>query len=168
LNNITSKCARKVLVRPIEDISILLAFDYGKRRLGIAVGQMVTGTATPLTTLQRRAERTDWSAIAALVQAWKPDAMVVGLPHGIHDDTREVKAAIAAFRRQLEERFELPVYTADEAYTSTEAYARLKERRRAQNDGKRIQKDEIDCLAAAILLEAWMSAHRTGIERSHK
>jgi putative Holliday junction resolvase len=163
LNNITGKCARKVPVRPIEDISILLAFDYGKRRLGVAVGQMVTGTATPLTTLQRRANRTDWAAIAALVQTWKPDAMVVGLPHGIHDDTHEIKAAIAAFRRQLEARFELPVYTADEAYTSTEAYAHLKERRRAQNDGKRIQKDEIDCLAAAILLEAWMSAHRTDI-----
>jgi putative holliday junction resolvase len=168
LNNITGKCARKVLVRPNDDISILLAFDYGNRRLGVAVGQMVTGTATPLTTLQRRAEGTDWSAIAALVQTWKPDAMVVGLPHGIHDDTHEIKATIAAFRRQLEEQFELPVYTADEDYTSTEAYARLKERRRAQNDGKRIQKDEIDCLAAAILLEAWMSAHRTGIERSHR
>ncbi len=155
-------------MRSIEDISTLLAFDYGQRRLGVAVGQMITGTATPLTTLQCRAGEPDWAAITALAQTWKPDAIVVGLPGGIHDSAREIKAAIAAFRRQLEERFGLPVYTADEAYSSVEAYACLKEQRRAQSASKRIRKGDIDRLAAAILLEAWMSSHRAGIEKPYK
>jgi putative holliday junction resolvase len=135
-----------------------MAFDYGERRIGVAVGQMITGTASPLTTLRCRADGPDWEAIAALVQAWRPDALVVGQPGGEFEGAHKLRAAILEFKAQLASRFALPVHTADEAYTSVEAYARLKIRRRTQSHGKRIAKDEIDRLSAAILLEAWMSS----------
>jgi putative holliday junction resolvase len=146
--------------------SIVLGFDYGESRTGVAVGQMVTGTATPLTNLQRRADGLDWTAINALIQAWKPAAIVVGLPVAEYVGARAIKASIAGFRRELTARFGLPVYTVNEAYSSVEAYQRLKTRR-AQRDGKRIHKGEIDAMAAAILLEAWMSnAHPNLTERT--
>jgi putative Holliday junction resolvase len=138
--------------------SVVLGFDYGERRTGVAVGQMVTGTATPLTTLRRRADGPDWSAISALIEAWKPDALVLGLPGAEHEGARAIRAAIADFQRQLQTRFGLPVYTADEAYSSTEAYQRVKAQRRARRHGKAIDKSEIDRVAAAIVLEAWMSS----------
>lgn len=141
--------------------AIVMAFDYGERRTGVAIGQMITGTATPLATLRRMATGQDWAGIAALVQTWKPEALVVGYPGGDYDGVQRLRFAIADFTGQLAERFALPVHTADEAYTSVEAYARLKARRRASvRRNRRIAKDEIDRVSAAILLEAWMSAQR--------
>lgn len=137
---------------------IVLGFDYGERRTGVAVGQMITGTATPLTVLNRRADGPDWTTINALVQTWKPAALVVGLPGAEHEGARVIKAAITRFQLELEARFGLPVYTVDEAYSSVEAYQRLKTRR-AQVHDKHIDKGGIDAMAAAILLEAWMSTN---------
>ncbi len=137
--------------------ALVLGFDYGLRRIGVAVGQMVTGTATPVTTLPCGKTSCDWAAIAELVHAWKPDALVVGMPGAEHEGARAIRSAIATFMRQLETRFGLPVHAVDEAYTSTEAYQRLKTERQARRKGKGINKRDIDRLAAAILLEAWMA-----------
>lgn len=137
-----------------------MAFDYGERRIGVAVGQMITGTATPLVTVKHGAGALDWTAIAALIQTWRPHALVVGEPGGDYQGTQKIRAAIIAFKTELEGRFALPVYLVDEAYSSVEAYARLKMRRRARTDSKRIDKGEIDRLSAAILLEAWMTEMR--------
>ena len=63
----------------------LLGFDYGPRKIGVAVGQTVTGSATPLTTLRSRGERPDWPGIEALVREWQPSAAVVGLPFQMDD-----------------------------------------------------------------------------------
>lgn len=141
-----------------EHPEVVLGFDYGERRIGVAVGQMVTGTATPLATLRGTAEGLNWPAIDALVQVWKPEALVVGRPSAEHQGAQAIKAAIAAFRRHLKARFGLPVYTVDEAYSSTEAYQRLKSQRRMENSNKRIDKREIDRMAAAILLQAWLAS----------
>jgi putative holliday junction resolvase len=135
----------------------VLGFDYGERRTGVAVGQMVTRTATPLATLSRRTGGPDWAAIGALIQAWKPAALVVGLPGAQHEGAQNIRAAITAFKRQLEKRFGLPVYTVNEAYSSLDACQCLKMRPRARGKGQGIDKGEIDRVAAAILLEAWMS-----------
>jgi putative Holliday junction resolvase len=142
-------------------VAIAMAFDYGERRIGVAVGQMITGTATPLATVQRGASSLDWATIAALIRAWQPHALVVGRPSGDYWGAQAIRAAIAAFTTELEARFARPVYVVDEAYSSVEAYARLKLERRARNDNKRIDKGEIDRMSAAILLEAWMSTMRS-------
>ncbi|MDQ3731050.1 MAG: Holliday junction resolvase RuvX [Pseudomonadota bacterium] len=141
-------------------VAIAMAFDYGERRIGVAVGQMITGTATPLATVERRAGALDWTALAALVQTWRPDALVVGRPSGDYWGAQEIRAAIITFTTELKARFARPIYVVDEAYSSVEAYARLKVGRRARANNKRIDKGEIDRMSAAILLEAWMSGMR--------
>jgi putative Holliday junction resolvase len=140
----------------------MLGFDYGEHRIGVAVGQMITGTARPLATLWRRTDGPDWTAINTLIQTWKPAALLVGRPGAEHERARAIIAAIAVFERQLRTRFGLPVYTEDEAYSSVEAYQRLKTRR-VEAGRKHINKAEIDAMAAAILLEAWMSNDQPGL-----
>jgi len=152
----------EAVARPL----VVLGFDYGLRRIGVAVGQMITGTATPLATLEQHAGKVDWDGIQAQVNAWNPDAFVVGLPGGPPDAARELKTAIGGFRRALAARFERPTHTIDEAYTSVEAYHHIKTNRqnarapRRVNAG-RMNKGAIDKVAAAILLEAWMADARS-------
>lgn len=134
----------------------LLGFDFGERRIGVAVGQSTTGTANPLATLEARRHATDWNTIARLVAEWEPDAFVVGMPK-THDARTHVMAdRITEFCRTLRARFKLPVHTVDEAFSSVEAYSRLK-RQRAAGARKRIAKTDVDQVAAAILLESWMA-----------
>jgi len=152
----------QAVARPL----VVLGFDYGERLIGVAVGQMITGTATPLATLEQHAGRIDWDGIEVLVDAWNPDAFVVGLPGGPPDAARELKTAIGGFRRTLEARFEKPTHTVDEAYTSVEAHHHIKtNRQNARAHGRvnprRVNKGAIDKVAAAILLEAWMADPRS-------
>jgi putative Holliday junction resolvase len=101
----------------------LLAFDFGTRRVGVAVGNGLTRTARPLTTVAATGDAR-FAAIARLVSDWQPDALVVGVPFhpdGVaHENTRRARA----FARQLRARFARPVHEVDERYSTTEALAR--------------------------------------------
>ncbi len=120
------------------------------------MGQRVTGTASPLTTLTSKNQKPDWDAIAALIQEWKPEALVVGMPYHLDGNETRLSERIKKFCRQLEGRYRLPVYQIDERLSSAEAERYLKHERQ-QGRKKRIQKNEIDQLAAAIQLESWLS-----------
>ncbi|MEJ2059360.1 MAG: Holliday junction resolvase RuvX [Gammaproteobacteria bacterium] len=135
---------------------ILLGFDYGRRRTGVAVGQPLTGSATPLTTLTSSAGKPDWEAIEQLVREWHPNALVVGLPERTHGGRHPLHKEIHAFCAELERRFGLPVYTVNETLTSAEAEADLTAARRAGRK-RRIAREEIDTLSAALILETWMA-----------
>ena len=91
----------------------VLGFDYGVRKIGVAVGQTVTRTATPLQTLPTRDHRPDWAAITRLIAEWQPEALVVGLPFEMDDTEAPVAARARRFARQLEGRYRLPVHLAD-------------------------------------------------------
>lgn len=120
------------------------------------MGQRVTGTASPLTTLTSKNQNPDWDAIAALIREWKPEALVVGMPYHLDGNETRLSERIKKFCRQLEGRYRLPVYQIDERLSSAEAERYLKHERQ-QGRKKRIQKNEIDQLAAAIQLESWLS-----------
>jgi putative Holliday junction resolvase len=137
-----------------------LGFDYGQRRTGVALTQSLSATATPLTTLERRGTSQDWTTVAELIAQWRPAALIVGLPRLADGHRHPMSKQIHRFCAQLRERFELPVHTQDEAYSSAEAYARLKAQRRAGRR-RRIARAEIDRMAAAVMLESWMATHRT-------
>jgi putative Holliday junction resolvase len=121
-----------------------LAFDFGTRRVGVAAGNTLTGSARPLRTLVGGAAP-PFEAIARLVDEWRPDALVVGVPlhpdGAPHANTRRARR----FAQQLEQRFGLPVHPVDERYTTTEA--------RAQRAG------DLDAAAAAIILEQFLREH---------
>lgn len=127
----------------------LLGFDYGPAKIGVAVGQTVTGTATPLTTLRAVDQRPDWEGIGRLIGQWQPEALVVGLPRDMEDRDTEVTARARRFARQLEGRYRLPVHMMDERLTSMEAL---------QITGHRPKRiEELDAIAAKLILETWLS-----------
>jgi len=115
-----------------------LAFDFGTRRVGVASGNALTRTATPLATIAERGEARN-AAIAALVAEWRPDALVVGVPFHPDGAPHANTARARAFARELAERFGLPVHEVDERYTTT--------------DAKRSGAVDLDAAAAAIVLE---------------
>jgi putative Holliday junction resolvase len=132
----------------------LLGFDFGQQRIGVAVGQQVTGTATAICTLQSRDGKPDWDTISGLIKEWQPDTLVVGLP--LHADGKESEISLAArkFARQLEGRYRLPVHTMNE-YLSSQAAREL------QQQNRQAGKTGIDAVAARIILQNWLETHTT-------
>jgi putative holliday junction resolvase len=126
----------------------LMGFDYGPRKIGVAVGQTITGSATPLTTLRSYGERPDWARIEGLIREWQPEAAVVGLPFNMDDSETELAPRARRFARQLEGRFRLQVHLVDERLTSLEA--------RRQLGPEAISLEVIDAMAAKLILETWL------------
>jgi putative Holliday junction resolvase len=131
-------------------MQVLLGFDYGTHKIGVAVGQALTGSATPLETLARVNNRPDWRRIGQLIAEWQPEALVVGHPFEMTDREANNAEGAKRFARQLHGRFHLPVHMADERLTSREAWARL---------GSAAGKDptRVDAFAAKLILETWLN-----------
>jgi putative holliday junction resolvase len=136
----------------------LLAFDYGRRRIGVAVGNTLTRQARALVTLEADAAGPDWARIAALIDEWRPARLVVGVPYNDAAPGAAIAAEAQRFARRLHGRFGLPVDTVDERLSSAEAHDRLREDRRAGRRGP-IAKKDIDSAAAAVILQDWLDRH---------
>ena len=101
--------------------SVVLAFDFGLRNIGVATGQMITRTATELATIRARDGVPDWRAVAALIHEWRPDVLLVGLPLNMDDTKSDMAERAEHFARQLRKRFGREVALVDERLTSFEA-----------------------------------------------
>ena len=134
----------------------ILAFDFGLRRIGVAVGQSVTGSASPLGVVTNRESGIDHDAIAALVREWRPARLVVGMPAHADGSDSEMREPVLAFIDELK-RFELPIDTVDERYTSVEAERILKQARAAGTRG-RLSKEDIDSAAAVFIAERYLAS----------
>lgn len=135
--------------------SSLLAFDYGQRRIGVAVGQTITCSARPLITLESINQKPDWVAIEKLIQQWHPDALIVGMPLNMDGSEHELSKAARRFGNQLNGRFNLPVHWVDERLTSVEAGHRIQEQGLSKK--KRQDKKTLDTVAAQLILESWFN-----------
>lgn len=133
-------------------INSVLGFDYGEKRIGIATGQSITRSASPLTTLKAVNNKPDWDSIGELIQQWQPDALIVGLPMLLDGSKSEITEKAERFCRQLEGRYHLPVYTINEALSSYEAEHLLRENLKIDQHNKQ----EIDKMAAAIIVQNWL------------
>lgn len=122
-----------------------LCFDYGEKRIGLAVGQAVTRTATPLAIIKVRNGAPEWERIAAMIDQWRPDALVVGHPLQMDGTRQELTDRAERFSRALAGRYRLPVYLADERLTTIEARSRSGARK------------ALDAVAAQIILEGWLA-----------
>jgi putative holliday junction resolvase len=133
--------------------AIYIAFDFGMRHIGVAVGQKITKTATPLPILIAKSGTPNWQEIAALIKQWQPAAFVVGVP--VHLDGRQQAITQAAkhFIEELREHFQLPVYSAEERLTTKDARERIFE----SGGYKALQHEPIDSIAAKIILESWFN-----------
>ena len=122
----------------------LLCFDFGTKRIGVAVGQTLTDTATPLEIVPVRNNRPDWGRIGTLVAAWQPQALVVGNPLNMDGSRQPLSVRADAFARKLHGRYRLPVLRADERLSSVEAGTRARAGRPR------------DHVAAQVILEGWL------------
>ncbi len=136
----------------------LLAFDYGQRRIGVAVGQSVTGSASPLGIVDNRPSGPDQAALAALIREWRPELLVVGSPAHADGSPSEMQAHVKSFIEVLG-TFALPIDTVDERYTSIEAETRLRDAR-AAGARRRITKASVDSAAAVLIAERYLAAHK--------
>jgi putative Holliday junction resolvase len=135
--------------------STILAFDFGLRRIGVAVGQTVTGSASPLGVVRNSESGPDESRIEALIREWRPSRLVVGLPLHADGSEGDIAREVRAFAKSLE-RFELPVETCDERLSSHEAEQALVRARQAGSRG-RIRKSDIDAAAAVVIAERYLA-----------
>ena len=131
---------------------LYLGFDFGYKRIGVAVGQALTGSASPLSTVNATAGTPDWESISFLINQWHPKELVVGLPTCIDGTEQYTTIAARTFARQLKKRYSLPVHLVDERLTTKEARERLY----AQGGYRKIKKSEVDSVAACIILEQWL------------
>ena len=136
---------------------VVLAFDFGLRRLGIATANLATRTASPLTTLKVR-DAIPWPDIDRVIAEWRPAQLVVGLPEG--EGATSIARAVRTFVVQLGERYQLPVATVDEAFTSAEAQSEITNARRSGFLRRRVQRESTDRVAACLIAEQWLSESR--------
>ncbi|GGE36908.1 putative pre-16S rRNA nuclease [Halopseudomonas oceani] len=132
-----------------------MAFDYGTRQIGVAVGQTLTGSAEPLTNLRARDGVPDWDQVGKLIREWEPNVLVVGLPLNMDGSASDMSERAARFARRLNGRFQLPVETVDERLSTFEAKQHLKSQGRTPSS---YRDDPVDSLAAALLLQTWLSS----------
>jgi putative holliday junction resolvase len=141
---------------PDQPVEAILAFDFGLRRIGIAAGDTLTGTAAPRPAALYTRAGPDWQAIAREVDALKPRRFIVGAPYNVDGTPGALAPAARRFATELEHRFKLPVSMVDERWSSLEAGNALKARR-AGGGRRRIQREDVDSAAAAVILERWLA-----------
>ena len=139
---------------------VLLAFDYGARRIGVAVGQTTTGTASPAGVVGVAAAP-DWVALERCVLEWSPTRLLVGLPYNMDGSETVLTGTCRSFAGELARRFGLPVEFVDERLTSVAAEADLRDARRSGARTRRVRREDIDANAARLILETWLRAHAT-------
>ncbi|MCU0937329.1 MAG: Holliday junction resolvase RuvX [Gammaproteobacteria bacterium] len=136
-----------------EGPSVLLGFDYGTRRIGVAVGETVTGRARPLGLVPVHRNRPDWTVVTRLIDEWRPGRLVVGLPLTLDGEEQPASDGARRFGRQLEGRYRLPVELVDERLTTRAA--------REELAGAGRWRDPADPVAAQLILEGWLNARGT-------
>lgn len=131
----------------------ILGFDFGMKNIGIAVGQELTRTANPLTAIKARDGIPDWEQIRTLLDEWRPDLLVVGLPLNMDGTEQDMTAAARRFGNRLHGRFNLPVEWQDERLTTYEALDKMGIR--SKMDSR--QRSDIDQLSAQLILQSWLN-----------
>ena len=134
----------------------VLSFDFGLKRIGVAVGQAATRTASVLETVAHR-DAPDWDAIDRLVKEWQPELFVVGLPLDISGEESDMSRAARKFGDALAERYDRDCVFADERLSSRAAQSRFVEMR-ADGNLKRKHASRLDAMAAQIILENWLQS----------
>lgn len=129
----------------------VIAFDFGTKKIGVAVGQSVTCSASPLPTLKAKDGIPDWNQIERLLREWQPNRVVVGLPLNMDDSESELTARAKKFANRIHGRFGVPVELMDERLSTREA----KELAFTMGHKGNFDDDPVDSLAARLILESW-------------
>lgn len=128
-----------------------IAFDFGMKSIGCAVGQSITGTAQVLPAFKAQDGIPNWEAIGKVIHEWKPDLLIVGLPLNMDGTEQPLTQRVKKFANRLHGRFGFPVTLHDERLTTVEARAEIF----ARGGFKALKKDKIDSISACLILESW-------------
>lgn len=143
----------------------VLGFDFGMKRIGVAVGQTLTGTTSPLQTLNCINGNPNWNIISHLIAEWSPLALIVGLPFTADGNETMIISMVKIFIYRLKDRYQLPVYTIDEYLSSHEAQSRLEShhfnQQRHRHKKTQLLRAKIDSLAAQVILQTWLTEYYT-------
>jgi len=132
----------------------VLAFDFGEKRIGVATGETLLGSAHPLTVIRAESNDDRFAAIGKLIAEWHPVQLVVGLPTNADGTPHEMTRLAQKFAERLKRRYHLPVAFADERLTSLDAEARLRETGR----DSRAARPLLDAVAAQLILQTWFES----------
>lgn len=132
----------------------VLAFDFGEKRIGVATGETLLGSAHPLTVIRAESNDDRFAAIGKLIAEWHPVQLVVGLPTHADGTPHEMTRLAQKFAERLKRRYHLPVAFADERLTSLDAEARLRETGR----DSRAARPLLDAVAAQLILQTWFES----------
>lgn len=132
---------------PIPEPFTVLAFDFGTLRIGVAIGQSVTRTASPLREIAAKDGIPSWEEIQKIIREWQPDCFLTGLPLNMDGTEGPMCQRARKFSQRLHGRFGLPSYLWDERLTSSEA--------KSFNPSDNYKRDAVDSLAAASIAESW-------------
>jgi len=142
--------------QPVTDkIQTLMAFDFGTKRMGLATGQRLTGSANGLCCISAKDGKPDWDALDKLVEEWQPDAFVVGLPLNMDGSDSDMSRRANKFSNRLHNRYRRPSFTIDERLSTFEA----KQAAKASGHKGHYKSDPVDEAAAAIILQSWLEQH---------
>jgi len=141
-------------------VRVALAFDFGLRRIGVAVGDTLTRSAAARGIVPMRTAGPDWPLIDRLVGDSAPHVLVVGKPYNVHGDDSEMTTHARRFAAQLAARYSLPVELVDERYSSIEATEGLKAQRASGARRRRLRKEDVDSAAAVVILRRWLEGER--------
>lgn len=130
---------------------ILMAFDFGMKRIGVAIGQTLTKSARPLDTISAKNGDPDWKIVEKLIKKWLPEALIVGIPLNMNGTFQPISYDAKRFAELLRTRFQLPVYEVDERLTTKDARERLF----TEGGYKALQGGQVDQVAAQLILQNW-------------
>jgi putative Holliday junction resolvase len=136
---------------------IVLAFDFGLRRIGVACGDSLSRNSSALETVPAGPKGPRWELITAMMRDWQPDMAVVGLPYNVDGSDNDMTGAARGFAAELARRYALEVVMVDERYSSLEAASRLQAARESGLRRRRVAKSDVDAAAARVILERWFN-----------
>lgn len=138
-----------------------MAFDYGLRQIGVAHGQTLTASAEGIGILKASDGVPNWDDVQAMLNEWKPNVVLVGLPLNMDGSESELSRLARKFARRLQGRFNVDALMVDERLTSQEAKSSLKDSS-SNREGNKIDLTKIDHLAAALILQSWLDQPNLG------
>lgn len=135
-------------------MSCMIAFDFGVKSIGVAIGQQITGTASPLAAIKAVDGIPQWQALDDVFKEWEPSCIILGYPTNMDGSEQLITARAKKFGKRLYHRYKIPVHGHDERLTTVEAKERLFE----LGGFKKLSKGKIDSVSAVLILESWFTS----------